>query len=84
MKSAEAYINDLQPPEFYFSQRGTTHLIELAKQIQLDAMREGMRRAAARLEERAIEMNSFILEIAVSDEAKAIFSTAEQLTEKDL
>lgn len=72
MKSVEAYINELQPPEFYFSQRGTTRLIELAKQIQLDAIREGMRRAAA-----LTQNNDF-------HGARLILSAAEQLTEKDL
>ena len=47
-------------------------------------MKEGMRRAASKLEERAIEMNRFTAETTISEEAKSIIKASEQLTIKDL
>lgn len=77
MKTTEEWVKKFCPSRDIFAHLVYHPITEAeVKQIQLDAMREGMRRAA---------------EIVVTDEATSygvikahILSAAEQLTEKDL
>lgn len=84
MKTAEEWFN-------YFATKGSevTHLQQseeaffdfMCKQIQLDAMKEGMRRAAKNVANRNGPEDCQTC-LAVAKEA--ILTAAEQLTEKDL
>ena len=94
MKTAEEWIDEPRDNRCYkaMSMRNylSTHesehdddeIIEWLKQIQLDAMKEGMRRAATVCVREAIKHD---MNWAGSRNcATAILTTAEQLTEKDL
>jgi len=71
MKTAEEMLD-----EHYENLNGNaSDIIVAIKQIQLDAMREGMRRAAEIAEARHLDGDMH---------SEAILSAAEQLTEKDL
>ena len=72
MKSAEEWAKQLP---MMLSEQVKSR--ELVKQIQLDAMKEGMRRAAEVIPDSKALFNAGQLR-------KAILAAAEQLTEKDL
>jgi len=63
---------------------------ELIKQIQLDAMKEGMRRAAGIVDDTdVVDVSSYYAQLGDAWETKnnarkSILTAAEQLTEKDL
>jgi hypothetical protein len=89
MKTAEEWIQENNP--LLLVGGGTYNgILERYKQIQLDAMEEGMRRAdkeqRQQLEStfRALGWNLEVLEVAQNANSKAILTTADQLTEKDL
>lgn len=75
MKKAKEYVETLTPPDWYLSKNGKRDLEVIIEQAQLEAMKEGARRTA----------NNQINEHWTGEQCKnAIFTTAEQWTEKDL
>ena len=76
MKTAEDLTKDFVAG--FMSAHTEDYVINSIKQIQLDAMKEGARRAA---KEAAIYMGNTVHE---SRSAQYILTTAEQWTEKDL
>ena len=58
--------------------------VQIIKQIQLDAMREGMRRAAEEIDVRCLHLERRPWTLDVQNLHTAILSAAEKLTEKDL
>ncbi len=80
MKSAEEWVKLYNAERFNKVRKFTFHNGDLVKQIQLDAMREGMRRASE------ICLPKTKREYLLSESAckQRILSAAEQLTEKDL
>lgn len=80
MKTAEAWSKqlDLESTDDFNQKRQSWNSIGFIEQIQLDAMKEGMRRAAV------ITDTVTHQEATIEDAKQAILSAAEQLTEKDL
>lgn len=80
MKSAEEWVKLYNAEKFNKVRKFTFHNGDLVKQIQLDAMREGMRMASE------ICLPKTKREYLLSESAckQRILSAAEQLTEKDL
>jgi hypothetical protein len=83
MKTAEEWTSEIIDYELTHYDGSYTKLI---KQIQLDAMKEGMRRAAEQA--RPIAMNlasdSSHIPVIANEISKAILTASEQLTKKDL
>jgi len=76
MKTTEEWVKKFCPSRDIFAHLVYHPITEAeVKQIQLDAMREGMRRAAEIAEARHLDGDMH---------SEAILSAAEQLTEKDL
>jgi len=88
MKTAEEWINDKSPLDRCSCECETRceEVESWLKQIQLDAMKEGMRRAAEQA--RPIAMNlasdSSHIPVIANEISKAILTASEQLTKKDL
>lgn len=80
MKTAEEWATDINGIKWLDNSHPT--MTNVVKQIQLDAMKEGMRRAAN------VTLNISAAPVSrklIKDEIKeAILTAAEQLTEKDL
>lgn len=90
MKSAEEFLDTFKKLNSDFSKKRrpltelemnnhANRIRNLFIEIQLDAMREGMRRASDKLSEACYEGT-----VVLSEGKQAILSAAEQLTEKDL
>ncbi len=89
MKSAEEWLKTM-----FDSPETTTHTFKQhIEAIQLDAMKEGMRRAAAKLERAkedaykgTLSMNEYGhgVKKGMSESVSMILSAAEQLTDKEL
>lgn len=75
MKSAEEWVKEAGTTEGADWRDYDNLDLDTVNQIQLDAMREGMRRAAEIAEARHLDGDMH---------SEAILSAAEQLTEKDL
>ena len=71
MKTAEQWLKEADESNAQFAENYEDWRVNFTKQIQLDAMREGMRMAADKIQSR-------------EDLKQSILSAAEQLTEKDL
>lgn len=86
MKSAEEWYNKMGASEEYTAM-WSSHMQGIIKQIQLDALKEGMRRAA-RINRKNMDVWRLTKtkDMGAGAEVSAldIFMTAEQLTEKDL
>lgn len=88
MKTAEEWLEPIKDMTFETRAEQDAHTRRYLKQIQLDAMKEGMRRAADNASKIGLQYGDYdpsrdgrIVGNAIRD---TIFTAAEQLTEKDL
>jgi hypothetical protein len=84
MKSAEEWVKEAGTTEGADWRDYDNLDLDTVNQIQLDAMREGMRRAATILDKNGtVYLHKLVCDALVLRK-QAILSAAEQLTEKDL
>jgi hypothetical protein len=87
MKSAEEWANALNEALPLLTKPVPVNCVEfIVKQIQLDAIKEGMRRAVNVVEHNHLHSSKCLCAscVATNGDVEAILTAAEQLTEKNL